>query len=319
MPFANPDRQRELPNRHFAFNLRHNLAGRAFPRTPQVVDAPQVDLAHHRHIPVRRRPKLPIHFQVLHQVLPAVARAHKPAAHPREPAARRHRQRPLVLPRQQHIVPGEVHRPSRVPRPAAIQMRRQKRIQLQPRHQVRACLQPNPLQHHPMVGIANHLLGQAVATIGIAVHIPHPQRVGIDGLERRWHVALLFVRKRLPIGQQELHVPHLRTIDRGVIHLVQNSVRARKPDAARTRIRRHHRILHARSPARLQARRAKGFALLLKPPVHGLIAHAYLPIVVFWNSEFVVIGDGKNKKACNCRGKPHTAYSFRRILPADRC
>ncbi len=136
VPFADPDRQRELPHRHSAFNLRHNLAGGAFSRAPQVVDAPQVDLAHHRHVPVRRRPKLPIHLEVLHQVLPAVARAHKPAAHAREPAARRHHQRPLVLPRQQHVVPGQVHRPRRVPRPAAIQMRRQQRIQLQPRHQV---------------------------------------------------------------------------------------------------------------------------------------------------------------------------------------
>ncbi len=60
--------------------------------------------------------------------------------------------------------------------------------------------------------------------------------------------------KRLPVGHQELHVPHLRVIDGGVIDLVQNSVRAREPDAARRRIGRPHRILHARSPARLQAR-----------------------------------------------------------------
>ena len=120
-------------------------------------------------------------------------------------------------------------------------------------------------------------------------------------------------------------------INRGVIDLVQNSVRAREPDAARPRVRRHHRILHARSPARLQARRAKGLALLLKPPVQGLIAHSplpivlfwnseffvigdsYLPIVEFWNSEFVVIGDGKSKKAC----KKQSAQTRKRIKPGE--
>ena len=153
VPFANPDRQRELPHRHSAFNFRHNLAGRAFPRDLQIVDATQVDLAHHRHVSVRRRPELPIHLHVLHQILPAVARAHKPATHAREPAARCHHQRPLVLPRQQHVVPRQVHRPRRVPCPTSIHMRRQQRIQLQPRQQVLVRLQTHPLQHHPMVRI----------------------------------------------------------------------------------------------------------------------------------------------------------------------
>ena len=232
----------------------------------------------YRNIAVGRRAELPIHAEVVHQVAPAVAGAHKAAAHPRKPAAGAHRQRPLVLPRQQHLAPGNVHRPRRVARAAAVQVRRQQRIDLEPRQQFLMPLKPHPLQHHRVVRVADDLLGQAVAPLGIAVHIAHPQRLRVNVLEGCEQVALFFVGKRLPVGDQELHVAHLGAVDGGVVDLVQNSVRAGKPDAARSRIGRAHRVFHARSPARLKAGRAKCLALLVKPAIKRLDRSWSLPV-----------------------------------------
>ena len=55
------------------------------PVFPPVVTI-QIDLAHHRDVPVCRRSKLPVHLEVLLQVLPAVARPYISAASPREAA-----------------------------------------------------------------------------------------------------------------------------------------------------------------------------------------------------------------------------------------
>src|SRR5215831_1274659 len=79
--------------------------------------------------------------------------------------------------------------------------------------------------------------------------------------------------KCLSIRDQELHVAHLRVVDRGVINLVQNSVRTREPYPARGGIGSAHGILHARGPAGRHARGAEGLALLLKPAVERLITH----------------------------------------------
>ena len=258
MPFPNPERQRKLQRAVPVFTVK-------------------IQLTHHRNVAVRCRVELPVHAKVVHQIPPAVARAHKPTAHPRKPATGRHGQRPPVLPGQQRLAPGKIHSPRRVACSASVQMRSQQRIHLQPRQQFFISLNLDRNKNHGVVRVANNLLRQAVAAFGIAVHIAHPQRIGMDVLEGRDQVALFFVDKRLPIRQQELHVPHLRPVDGGVVNLVQNAVRTRKPDPAGGRVGRPHRILQARSPSRLHARRAKCFALLHKPAVLRLIAHRPVP------------------------------------------
>ncbi len=191
---------------------------------------------------------------VVHQVAPAVARAHKPATDARKAATGAHGQRPLVLPRQQHLVPGHIQRARRVPGAAAIEVRSQQRVNLQPRYQVLVPFQPHAHQQHAVVRVADDLLGQRVAAVGIAIDVANPQRLRMDVLECREQVALLLVDERLAVGHQELHVPHLGAVDRGVVDLVQNAVRAGEPDPARRRVGRSHRVLHARGPARLKTR-----------------------------------------------------------------
>ncbi len=233
------------------------------------------DFAHRRHVAIRGGPKLPIHFEVLHQVLPAVARTHKPATQAAETAARTHCQRPLVLPRQHCLALCKIHCLRCFSRAAAIQVRRQQGIDPQARQQILAPLQPHVHHHHAVVRIADDLFGEGIPAPGIAVYIAHSKRLRMQVLKDRLHVALLFVRKGLAIANEKLHVAHLSKVNRQVINLVQNLVRAGEPHAARSPICRAYRILHARSPSWLHTGASKGLALLLKPPEQRLISHRH--------------------------------------------
>src|ERR1700677_3869764 len=66
---------------------------------PVVAD---VDLAGQRDISVGRGTELPVHFEVVHQVLPAVAPADKAATSASEATTRRHDQRDRMLGCQQY-------------------------------------------------------------------------------------------------------------------------------------------------------------------------------------------------------------------------
>ncbi len=74
----------------------------------------QIQLAHHGDIAAAGRTKLPVHAEVIHDVAPAVACADKAATDTRKAASGAHGQGPLVLPCQQHLVAGNVHRTRRV-------------------------------------------------------------------------------------------------------------------------------------------------------------------------------------------------------------
>ena len=75
-------------------------------------DSPmQVHLTHDRDVAVGGRAVLPVHPEVVLQVLPAIACAHKPARSPCKAAVRRHRERYRVVPGQQHARPCHIHHP----------------------------------------------------------------------------------------------------------------------------------------------------------------------------------------------------------------
>ena len=195
----------------------------------------EIQLPEQRNVAIGRRTELPVHAKVVHQVAPAVACAHKPTAHAGESATGAHGQRPIVLPRQQRFVPGNVHRPRRIARPAVIQVRRKQHIHLQPRQQVLmpfVCFQLHMRQNHRVMRVADDLLGQLVAALGIAVHVAHAQRLRVYVLEGRLQVALLLVDECLSIRDQEFHVANLGAVDGGVIDLVEDAVRAGEPHPA---------------------------------------------------------------------------------------
>jgi hypothetical protein len=72
-------------------------------------------------------------------------------------------------------------------------------------------------------------------------------------------VAFFFVAKRFAVADQKLEVARVRFIDMGIINFVHDPVTQREPDAATGVIGRANAFFRARRPARLDARRAKGY------------------------------------------------------------
>src|SRR6202041_1581180 len=118
-----------------------------------------------------------------------------------------------------------------------------------------------------VVRIVDDLLRDLVPALAVARYNAHRQCIGVDVGKFVIEIALLFVEERLPVRNQQLHVADLRTIDSRVVHLVQNAVRDGEPCPAGSGVSRAHRVLRARSPPWLNARRAKGRALLIQPVV----------------------------------------------------
>ena len=87
-------------------------------------------------------------------------------------------------------------RARRVPRSAAIQMRRQQRIHLEPRQQILVAL-PAARADSTTQWCGSQMISlvSAVPALGIAIHIPDPQRLRVDVLEGRDQVALFLVRQ----------------------------------------------------------------------------------------------------------------------------
>ncbi len=233
----------------------------------------QRQLAHQGNVAAGGRPELPVHAKVIHQVAPAVACAHKSATHAGEPATGRQSQRPLIFPRQKYLLAGNVERARIVARSTIVKVWSQQGIDLQPRQQVLVSLELYMRKDHAMMRVADDLLGQLVAPLGIAVHIAHPQRLRVDVLEGRLQVALLLVDERLPVRNQEFHVADLGSVNGGVVDLVEDAVRAGEPHPACGRVGGAHRIFYARGPTRLQAGATERLALLLEPQVVRLIVH----------------------------------------------
>src|SRR5512146_1904384 len=76
------------------------------------------------------------------------------------------------------------------------------------------------------------------------------ERVPVDVLDRRLEVALRLVEERRAVGHQELEVPRLRVVDRGVVDLVEDAVGQGEPDGGGRRVRRPDPLLGARRPPR---------------------------------------------------------------------
>src|SRR5271170_946860 len=94
-----------------------------------------VDLAGERNITLEGGTELPVHMEVVHQILPAVAAAHIATTGAAKTATCGHHQGDAVLIREQHSLAGQVKHRARIARSADIQMRSQQGIRLHPREQ----------------------------------------------------------------------------------------------------------------------------------------------------------------------------------------
>ena len=112
-------------------------------------------------------------------------------------------------------------------------------------------------QHGGTVRVADELLGDGVAAVGIGGDNPDGRSVGMDVVQVVVEVALLFVAEGLAVGEEQLHVAGLRAVDGGVVDLVEDAVRDGEPDAAGGGIGGGDGILLAGGPARFEAGRAE--------------------------------------------------------------
>ena len=124
--------------------------------------------------------------------------------------------------------------------------------------------------------VGDDLLGDVVeATICRSAHLDR-ETIRVYVPEVVTKIALLLVKKGLAVGEQQLHVARLRAIYGGVVDLIQRAVREGAPHTTGGRVRGYDRVFLARRPARLNARRSKGWSLVLKPAIGELrIIHPF--------------------------------------------
>ena len=128
-----------------------------------------IDLAGQRNIAIERGAELPIHVEVVHHVLPAVAPAHVATTGTTKSAVCRHDEREAVLPRQKHLPARQVQDRAGVTRSSDIQVRRQERVGFHPRQHPLIAFQTDPHQHHRMMGIGNDFLDDLVTAQAIGI------------------------------------------------------------------------------------------------------------------------------------------------------
>ena len=249
----------------------------AFAKADRQSEVAQVggrDLAHDGDIAVERGAELPVHFEVVVQVLPAVAGAHVAAAGAAEAAAAGHGQRHFVSPGNGDTFAGNIRQARVVAHAAALQMRREQRVDLQTGEQLLVALDANMHQHDRIMGVADDLAGEAVAAFGVAVAHAHGEGVRVDVLELVEHVAAFFMEESLAIGDEELHVADLRAVDGGAVNLVEDAVRDGEPDFAGGGVGGADGVFGAGGPSGFEAGRAEGRALAVEPFVAGIGCHS---------------------------------------------
>ena len=234
-----------------------------------------IDLAHDGEVAVERLTEVPGHFAVGDDVLIAVAGADVAAAGARESAVGSEGQRDVVLPGDDAAAAGDVDGAGGIPCAAAVEVRRHERVAFQLREQGFVAVDFYVHQHDGVVRVGDELLGDGVAAAEVGRHDANRQRVGVDVVEVVLEVALFFMEKGFAVGEEQLHVAGLRTVDGGVVDLVERAVGDGEPDAAGGGIGGGDRVFPARSPAGFEAGGSEGRTIVVQPAVRIVqCAHA---------------------------------------------
>src|SRR5581483_7669952 len=240
----------------------------------EVAHAGDVDLAHDGDVAVQSLTEVPGHLLVLREVLIAVTRSDIAATAAREAAAAAERKRDAVLPGEDRAPACDIDRAGGVAGAAAIQMRGEQSVALEAREDLLVALDLDVDENDRMVRVGDELLGDGVAAAEVVGADPHGEGVGVDVVEVVLEVALLLVEEGLLVGEEELHVAGLGTVDGGVVELVQDAVRSGKPDAAGCCVSRRYGVFFAGGPARSKARSTEGRAVVIEPAV-GFVQNAH--------------------------------------------
>jgi hypothetical protein len=80
-------------------------------------------------------------------------------------------------------------------------------------------------EHAWLMGVRYDLFNQPIPSFVVSALDTVAKSVLLDVRNGTLEIALLFMEERFPVRDEELHITHLGTIDRGVIDFVQNTVR----------------------------------------------------------------------------------------------
>src|SRR5215470_11894353 len=199
-----------------------------------------VNFSHYGDIAVFSAVEFPIHFEVVVQILPAVAGADKAAGTSSKSAIAPDRHVSIVLPCQQNLAPGNLHLSRRIAKPAHLKMRRHEKIQLQFSAPLRAHSKFDVYQHATLMRIGDNFRGQGVTSFRIFAGCAEAQRLRLQPNYRGGKVAFLLMEKGFVVGDEELSVPDLRAVNGGIVNFSQDSTRQAEPHAARGGVRRPH-------------------------------------------------------------------------------
>src|SRR5437870_1436447 len=105
--------------------------------------------------------------------------------------------------------------------------------------------------------ICEDVFYESVATVGFQIRQTVKEAIALRVFDQVIQVALFLMAKCFAITDEKLKVACVGLIDAWIVNLIDNAVTEREPEAATGMIGCTHAFLRARSPARLDSRRAK--------------------------------------------------------------
>ena len=213
-----------------------------------------VDLGGDSDIAVVRGVELPIHFQVVVQVGPAVVDGHVAAgaSHDRRGGAKRH---PRAALERDDDRAGFGVENLRVVVPAAdLQMRRAQEVRVQTASYLGSRFERRPHQHAVVMRCADECLVDRIYAVLCGVDDLEPERHFVEAGDARARVPPFVVEEGRAVGDEELKVADLWRVDGRIEDFREDAGRHRVPDVAGAGVRGADRLLRAASPPRRQPR-----------------------------------------------------------------
>src|SRR6185312_4335272 len=177
----------------------------------------EIDFADDRNVAVLRAIVFPIQFEVVVQILPAIAGAHKTAGRAREARTCVQSKISIVLPCHQNVPAGKVHLHGRIVPPANIKMRSEQKINLQLVSPPIRRNKPGMYQHAGGMWIRDNFLLQPVTPFRVNAGYTITKRLGFNSIHHTGQIAFFFVEEGGAIADEELCVTDLRPVNGGIV------------------------------------------------------------------------------------------------------
>ena len=218
----------------------------------------KIDFAGQRDIAVLGFAKLPVHFEIVHQILPAVAGADIADRPARETGAACHNQVNVFALSVDEFDTADFGTPPGVAGAVARDVRSQQRVESQlPAQRFVEYFDLGVHEQHRPMRIGEDMFYEPIATARLRIRETIEEAIALRVFDRVIQIAFFLVAKRFAVADEKLKVARVRLIDVWIVNLVDDAVAQREPEAATGMIGSPHAFFRARSPARLDSRRAK--------------------------------------------------------------